>query len=218
MAKDRAWHTVYCETSKAKRTARDLGDDRDLPYIADVFDFGVERARKQQPKGDPIVCFTNNDIGLCPEAPDIVRRAAAVSAFGFSRRREVTHMEKVYTVNDLRAHEDHPGSDLFFFRCSWWEKNKAKFPDLCAAEGWDFVLRHIMLKQNPGCQIMSCIYHGRHRSEWSSPDKINTAPSQVHNRRLCTKWAKDNGMEQSLLDPSQSRFLFKNDESIAKGK
>lgn len=218
MAKDRAWHMVYHEAKTAKRSARDLGDDRDLPYITDVFDYGVGQARKQQPKGDPIVCFTNADIGLCPEAPDVVRRAAAVAAFGFARRREVTHMEKVYTVNDLRVSEDHPGSDLFFFRCSWWEKNKSKFPDLCAAEGWDFVLRHIMLKQNPGCQIMSCIYHGRHKSEWSSGDNINTAPSQLHNRRLCTKWAKDNGMANALLDPTQSRFLFKNDESIAKGK
>lgn len=209
---DGAWSTVLHDTDRdARRTSRDIGDNRKLPYIRDLIDFGCDAAERA---GDPdgIVVFTNSDVGVVPEAAEAVRYALRDAPCAFSRRIDVRG-GRAYTRADLARHKAHVGADLFAFRASWWRRNGSSFPDMIyAAEGWDALARWRCWAANPAAEIAPCIvWHIDHAPFWSMNQNIHTCESQRHNRAEARRWAAENGLGMALW-PDGARWLCRIDE------
>lgn len=62
-----AWREVWYNAT-GRRTSRDMGDVRSVPYVNDLFDYGVEAAGE-----NGIVCWTTLDICLVPETAAVIR-------------------------------------------------------------------------------------------------------------------------------------------------
>lgn len=203
------WVMVWHETDRhAKRTSRDMGDSRKLPFIRDLFDFAVERLRD-----DEIVCFTNSDVCLTPEAPDEIRRKLQTGECCYSRRVDLGNTDAPTLKRDEIARvRAHVGADLFACRAGFWRKHREEFPDLIyACEGWDWVARQIFKRYNPAAEISPpVIYHKAHASYWSWTVNIVANPAQVHNRNLCEQWARANGCAGAIQDVPD-KYLFKPD-------
>ena len=70
--------------AEGRRTSRDLGDARSVPYIGDLLDFGVELAGEAG-----IVCWSNLDVCLVPEAAAVIRHKLSLGRCCHSRRIDV---------------------------------------------------------------------------------------------------------------------------------
>jgi hypothetical protein len=210
---DRHYTLVMLETDKAKRTSRNtISDTRSLPYIRDIIEAGCAQA------GDnDIILLTNADICMVPEAVSIIRGKMLERECCFSRRVDVNSSEFRKTQRDIANMKRHVGADLFAFRKSWWVKRGDEFPDLLmACEGWDFVLRHMMLADRSDAEMIpAVIYHENHRSFWSGSDVMKKNIGQLHNRRLCGEWAMQFGCEDAVQENSPDG-LFKPDERFRK--
>jgi len=205
---DNSCKLVIVDTDKAKRTSKtELGDNRTLPFLHDIIESGIKECQKND-----ILLLTNSDICLTPEVSTIIRAKLAKEPCCFSRRIDVQNADIPKSLRMIAGIEPHPGTDLFAFRTSWWEKRKKDFPDLLAAcEGWDFVFRHIMLWDNPKAEIQPpIIYHELHRAYWYRGDVINSNPGQIYNRELGREWAIKYGYDDAL-NPECQGGLFKLD-------
>jgi len=210
---DNSYKLVIVDTDKANRTSKtELGDNRVLPFIHDIIESGIKECQKND-----ILLLTNSDICLTPEVPTIVRAKLAKYPCCFSRRIDVQNADQPKSLRMIAGIEPHPGTDLFAFRTSWWDRRKKDFPDLLAAcEGWDFVFRHIMLWDNPKAQIEPpIIYHELHRAYWYRGDVIKSNPGQLYNRKLCREWADRYGY-QDACQPEHSGGLFKLDGTFSR--
>jgi hypothetical protein len=198
---DQGYTLLILDTAKAPRTSRTtISDTRSLPYIRDIIEEGCKIA------GDnDIVALTNSDICLVPEAIGVIRGKMMDQQCCFSRRVDVNNTEYRKTLRELSNMRVHPGADFFVFRKSWWEDNECQFPDmLLGCEGWDFVLRHIMLHTRSDAEIIPpIVYHQNHPQFWCNPSNITRNIGQMHNRRLCKEWAIAYGYEDALQESSQ---------------
>jgi hypothetical protein len=178
-----------------------LADPRALPFVGDLLDKGCEAA------GDSgIVVFTNADIVLCNEACAAVRHALRTRDVAFGHRAD----SREYLRPGLHRHQvaawlAASGVDLFAFRPRWWRGVRAKFPDVfLGAEGWDAILRWLMLRTAPLAEMHpAAVYHEMHAARWSMRPR---EPAQQHNRRVCEEWARANGYADRIIG---GRFLFR---------
>ncbi len=201
---DRGWRRLPFRTRPETRTALEIDDLRDCPYIRDLVDFAASKT-----KPSDVICYTNTDIALIPDAGDIIREKMAGTPCCFSSRAEVGRIVQQESRETLRRFQTHPEVDLFAFTVEWWKAHRENFPDcVLGYEGWDWVLRWMMLREYPAARIdPPIVYHERHEELWKT--KFANEPGNRLNRKLCRAWAKSHGCEAALLpDPD----LFKADE------
>lgn len=184
------------------RDATEIGDRRALPYLKDLLSFSYDRAGRND-----IIMFTNDDNPLHPQLPEMVMRHVSIYGACSSHRCEFRYhlMPSMDSPPDVfaRRSERHMGRDLFAFGKEWLEANWDGIPDfILGASDWDLCLAAMIRHQKgfkttkgnyleiiPCCELpLGYVLHEWHPPRWSDPDNVNTAPSQLHNRRLFRDW------------------------------
>jgi hypothetical protein len=124
-------------------------------------------------------------------------------------------MDKTFTSSELAQIKTYSGTDLFCFTKDWWKQNREIFPDmLLGREGFDWVLRRLMLYEYPNAELTEpVVYHYSHKSQWCQLPYIVNNKGQIHNRNLAKQWAILNKFEKCLnIEPHKP--LFKLDSQV----
>lgn len=189
------------------RTSAPLGDKRAVPFLKDVIDYALARC----PTDRDIIMFTNADTLLVPEAWDMIRRNLHQAECVCSARADFKRIDQqIPWVGGVSVPPPYCGTDLFAFTARWWKKVRDNVPDvLLACEGWDAMLRWLVLKDNPNGNLRPVVcYHEWHDPFWAKHRFDN--PGQAYNRKVLTAWCKANGYAKHLSDTAE--WLFKKDE------
>ena len=207
----KTWDAIYqkgvipCHYTKYKRSARNIGDPRDLPYLKDVLEFAMNQAAD-----DDIIFFTNDDNALHPNLAEALRFHVSVYGPCSSQRRELREPIPSFStpLSKLsKLGEDHIGRDLFAFTKSWLIRNFEKIPDyILGASDWDWGLlslirldygvittrKNIEVPIHPAELQNGYVFHQFHPPHWLRPNNETGAASQKHNRLLFKTWAATN--------------------------
>jgi hypothetical protein len=186
-----------------------LGDTRRLAFVRDIFDWGMLAAGHNE---DPII-YVSTDVCLTTDALD--RACARIAKYGCCCSGRVTmplasaSYENQYRSQQFDGHSE-GGVDLFGFTINWLKKYAEVFPDLLAGcEGWDWVLRQLMLHTSPEIEIYPYItYHAEHSAPafWRAGNNLTENPGQIYNRKICRAFAEYNGFGDLVNRAGQ--FLF----------
>lgn len=212
-----SWNWLYeargvtpAHYTEYKRSAKDIGDKRELPYLKDCLEFGMSFARKPE----DIIFWTNDDNILHKDLPKALRRHIAIWSCCSSHRCEF-HYTPMPSMDAppsefARARESHIGRDLFAFTKAWLVEYWDEIPDfILGASDFDLALAWIIrLKKGfkpdeslLGVPIVPCelqpgyVLHEWHRPAWTAKDNVMTAPSQLHNRKLFWAWTRKRGIK-----------------------
>ena len=119
------WYPVDVWAKDLRRTAKNIGDTRDLQYVRDL----IDKAHASAEEGD-VILVSNSDVCVTEELADEAR--LAVHGFGafFTHRWDFDRMPKVVTRQTLSEAKWYPGSDLFGFSKAWWAEHGSKYPDM----------------------------------------------------------------------------------------
>lgn len=193
-----------------KRTARDIGDKRDLPYLKDCLEIAMQAAKEP----DDIIMFTNDDIILHRETARILKRHIAIWDACSSHRcefhyRRMPSMEAPPSVF-AEGRESHIGRDMFAFKKEWLQRFWHEIPDfILGASDWDLMMAW-WLREKKGfkatqenlwkvfapCELLlGCVIHEFHKAGWTDSANVMSAPSQLHNRKLFVEWVKKRGIK-----------------------
>lgn len=205
-----SWEALYrtgmipCHYTDYKRTSRDIGCDRNLPYLKDVLAHAMGGAEP-----DDCVVWTNDDVILHPLLLDALRTHVGIWGACTAMRTDFRHEPcppLSLSPEELASKgERHMGRDLFAAKKSWLEKYWNELPDfVLGAEQFDLCLAafvrskvgHKLTRQNmdqvctPAELPHGYVLHQWHRSVWAElpPNR----PSAVHNRKLFRDWAAVN--------------------------
>lgn len=185
------------------RTAREIRDVRSLPYLKDVLKVAIEQAG-----ANDIIFWTNDDNWLHPDL--IARLRFQVPVYGavtshrcdFSNGNALNPKQSPEII--AKTGKMHMGRDLFAFTGQWISERWNELPDyLLGASEFDLGLACMVrlahgiqsTRQNleevmfPAELPKGYVAHVMHRSVWSKPQNINSAPSQKHNRACFKQWA-----------------------------
>jgi len=213
----RSWERLY-KAGKLKpahvwecdypRDAREVGDERALPYVKDVLIPAMTCARDK----DDVILWTNNDTILHPLVLDAIEeKLQHVSACG-SFRVNFNKVEKsLYETepNVLAQRGVHDlGRDLFAFKKRWLLRWWNEIPDFFLGEvEFDLVLA-VMIRRDagvfttklnweqliPACEIdKGYVLHEIHDRSWTS-DKHKNSAAKMWNRDRAIEFYAKNGM------------------------
>lgn len=181
-----------------KRTAKDIGDSRPLPYWKDL----IETAMQEANPGD-IICWTNDDNVLHPQLADAIRRHVAIWGVCLSHRREFKHGIPSLTDSPhdwVEKSEWHMGYDLAAFSVDWLNEWFADLPDIIiGAEQGDlyvaamvfrtkgFLWRPNVQERTPCLELPpGLVAHEHHLSLWATQPN---SPANQYNRRIFREWS-----------------------------
>lgn len=182
-----AWFNERVYKDRNPRSAKDIGDSRDLPFFKDIIDWVI--AEKMEPHD--IILFGNSDGGLRMDTCEVLRKY--VPSFG---------------AVAMRRDNDHIGAEAFAFTRQWFEQYRSEIPDFFqGAPCWDIALRAFIRLQrgivttpsNLAYDFAPCdlteriILHEDHPSEWV---KHEHSPANLHNRRLARQWLNKLGLTE----------------------
>lgn len=172
-----------------RRTAVDIGDARNLPYLKDVIRFATLRSTSP----NDIIFWCNDDNVISPKLPELLRRHVPLYGACSFRRTEPATLGI------------HMGREGFAFTARWFSQNVDSIPDyILGASSWDIGLAaYIRLQRGivttkanlthdffPADIGEGYVYHEAHPSAWSGANE--NSPSNQHNRRLLAEWQKKN--------------------------
>lgn len=205
-----SWDAIYergvipCHYWHYKRTAREIGEERPLPFLKDVLQHGMDQA-----SDDDIIMWTNDDNWLHPKLPDMVLFHASIwgavcshRCEFISSRLEPGHPPEWYAK---KSNIMHYGRDLFAATKSWLLRNWDDMPDFIlgcsefdlwmAAKlrfdyGLDISHKSMPTQLFPSEMPRGYISHTYHPPKWNSPNYVNDAAGQKWNRRLFAEWTK----------------------------
>lgn len=198
----RTWQRAYAANWKGMgaldgdfgRSALDVGDHRQLPFVQDLVDMGCKMAGS---KG--AVVLSNSDVCLSTDFAELAAVALSEHGAFYTHRWDFDRLDKELPDEDIRRGKWYPGSDCFGFTTAWWMEHGEEYPDmLMGAEFVDSVLRQL-IKKHGGTELHRVVYHERHTSYWERPAHRITNPANAHNRALARAWFKANGTDD--LDP-----------------
>lgn len=193
--------------TKYTRSAKNIGDDRDLPYLKDLLDLARRRTNPED-----IIMFSNDDNLLHPLLPDYLRYHVALFGACASFRHEsdgpiqISLQVKNGTVA-LYPSTHSAGQDVFAFTREWLDRHWDDIPDfLLGASEWDWCLTMIIRKEKgirstqenirfpiwPAEIPLGYVAHEMHKPSWIDADRVNAAPSQIHNKKLFAEWLAAN--------------------------
>lgn len=186
--------------SQYARSARDIGDPRTLPYLRDVLDHGLKQTDE-----DDILMITNDDVYLHPKLQEVLQFYAGVYGATSAQRLDFKADVGMVTPEEgARIGRRHVGRDLFAFTRQWLARHMGEIPDfILGASEWDLCLACLIrlhcgihsTKANLSEIIFPCeiprgyVTHRMHRARWLQSDNVDSAPSQIHNRKLFREWA-----------------------------
>jgi hypothetical protein len=195
--------------SSMPRNSGELGDHRPVPYIQDIFAYGLRRAMLED-----IVVYCNRDILLTTLAPERIH-AAVKSADGvaYCGRRAIWPVPGRMYKTFLTAKRD-GGIDLLAVTPKWWKEHGPKMPDMfIGREAYDTVFARLAgetcgdhpdwFKHESKAHADDVCGHEDHMSLWQKEKFVN--PSQLLNRRLGYQFfaERNDGHYMGLLaDPS----------------
>lgn len=189
------------------RSAKAIGDPRDLPYLKDVLGFAMKNAGD-----DDVIMLTNDDLWLHPDLPDVLKFHVSLYGACASFRCEFDGQPEMKN-NRYVSMSNSVGQDVFAFTKHWLTEHWQEIPDfIVGASEWDWCLTAI-IRQSLGIQTTTenirtpiwpaeietgYVAHQAHRPAWIHPDNVHAAPSQAHNQRLFSEWASMNMPEFRL--------------------
>lgn len=185
------------------RTSREIGDDRPVPYIADIIAHAARFCRSP----DDVIAWTNSDVSFAPGLTGHILDKCARHGAAFTHRWDLHHVKLTRPfVNEgqVRRLRWYPGSDAFFFTLRWWRQNGADFPDMVMGrEHNDQIFRQLIkLRSGVDSEIEHAIYHEKHESFWESPQAFATNPGNIYNRRLAAGF-----FERFAMKPADYEWL-----------
>jgi hypothetical protein len=198
------WHTIQHRLKEDDRSSLAMGDTRAVPYVRDVIDLAAKEAR-----ANDVIVLTNADSCLILESPlRVLNEFLRGVPCCCSARVDFQRLGVPLRAQNLKNRIPYCGTDLFAFTREWWEQRRDEFPDmLIACEGWDWVLRMMILQDNPeGTMNPPVVYHEMHYPFWVQNRTSN--PGQIHNRKIGREWAMAHGYDAWLHDEA-SAFLFR---------
>lgn len=204
----KSWDALYaqgvvpCHYWNYARDARSIGDHRALPFLKDVLEFAMAQAAD-----DDIIFLTNDDNVLHPQLPAVLRYHVAVHGACSSQRCEFRRRPVPPLTQPPSAFaslgDPHIGRDLFAFTKGWLTQHWDEIPDfILGASDWDLAMACyirlekgiITTRKSIETSIWPCelerglVSHAQHVSRWSDPKNVNTAASQIWNRKLFRAW------------------------------
>lgn len=186
-----AWVHAPVFDKDLRRSSRDIGDKRGVPFIKDLVQKGMELAQD-----DDVIVLSNSDTCFCTGLTEAILAEVSVHGALSAHRYDFHHqLLEIYTPTQAMAGNFYVGADLFAFTKIWWAENKSDFPDLLLGyEGWDLCLRTLILRSGGSVWYYPMIYHEHHESFWSLPSVKNKHPAQLHNIRLVQHFLKRLGI------------------------
>lgn len=163
-----------------------INSSKRFPYIKEILNY-CNRIKCD------VFGYINSDILVPLGIYDIL--SANFDAFIFSRS-EIGEIDSdSFIANNQKViygGNSHCGADGFFFRKSWWDENRDKFPDnlLIGATEWDTVYRTII--KNSGARYIEerSLYHVYHDQTWTT-----TSPSALNNIAIWDEVKKKYGVK-----------------------
>lgn len=191
-----SWGALYaagvipCAYRTYARDAANIGD-RDLPYLKDVLHHAMSKASDED-----IILFTNSDVHLETALAPLLQFHVPVFECCSAQRLDFANA-------DTTQGEKHIGRDLFAFTKRWLVEKWSEIPDfILGCSEWDLCLtgmirlhHGISLTRFPTSEVIhpseiptGYVTHVKHAAEWMHPTYVDTAPAQVHNKRLFREW------------------------------
>lgn len=214
MAAFNSWVGLYeqgvipCHVWDYPRSGRSIGDTRDLPYLKDILQAGLNVS---QP-GD-LIMFSNDDTILHESTPKIIQQMIrgkdALSSFRLNFNEGKVPAPNANLKRICNQGGQCLGRDLFVFRREWLQLNFNSIPDFILGElEWDLVLSVIVrrtagvmtTKKNfteiiPKCDLpRGYVIHENHERNWVDA-RFSNSPAKIHNNLLACEWYCDNGFE-----------------------
>lgn len=188
------WMELPLTPDMAPRTAKGIGDPRDLLFMRDLIEF----ARPFAKGANDIIVVSNSDVAFVDGFTHDVLSAVEQHGAFFTHRWDVAGPLRPLSKEAVKRQKWYPGSDVFGFSKSWWDKHGRIYPDMITgAEFVDAVLRQLIkMRASTTAEIHAAVYHEKHVSHW---ERNRNSPAQLHNRELAEKWFKRYGTDD--LDP-----------------
>lgn len=211
----RTWDKIYeqgvvpVHLWEYPRSAKQIGDKRDLPYLKDVLKPALDRATDED-----IIFFTNDDIMIHPDLPEELKFHVGLFGVGMSTRcdwKGGARSPKETPDMWVRAGTPHSGRDLFAFTGGWLRAHWEDIPDaILGASDWDYCMAFLIMRDKgiampergnmwkhnwPADMMRGYIGHEFHAPKWAHPANENIAASQKHNRTLCAEWCRKHGLK-----------------------
>lgn len=183
------------------RDARSVGDGRRLPFLKDVLLKSVYAADP-----DDLIMFTNDDVVLHPELPELLLFHCAVygpvSSQRCEFRRTMPGLDKSPSVIATLG-GPHLGRDLFCFPKRWLTEHWDEIPDfILGASAWDLCMAAMIrleygittTKQTISENILPAeiergyVAHEAHEAAWSRRENRRSA-SERWNKSLFRNWS-----------------------------
>ena len=209
----RSWQAIYDQGVIAchllekdyPRSARDIGEKRNLPYLKDVLAAATDIADAD----DDIIFFTNDDNFLHSELPALLRYHVSLYDCASAQRCEFKHTAMPNSKSSPEAFANlsnrHMGRDLFAFTRKWLEAHWDEMPDfVLGCSEWDLcmaamVRNHFGIKTTrgnleqpifPAELPLGYVSHLWHFAAWMNPQYVDVSPGQRWNREAFFEWAK----------------------------
>lgn len=205
---DRLYETgkiVPCHVWHTKRSSKDIGDQRAVPYFHDLIAEACKMA-----DDDDVIMYTNDDIILTIETPEKLNNLSfnmAKSAFRLEFDKDLVKDLSMLDNGEVSLSRS-LGRDVFVFTKRWWLDNSHLFPDyLIGATDWDYVLAILMrliagieptmeniAQELPQTEIEAGFaLHGKHDPWWQNNLEN---PAHAHNKNLTRKFLTQMGLSQ----------------------
>ena len=159
---NKGWIPCHIPDHELKRSSKDIGDTRQMPYIRDLIDRACFFAEPQD-----VIVITNNDTCIVNSALDDLK--APINRWGcaYCYRYDFHRIDRELTKEEALKGTWYCGNDLFAFTKAWWLKWESKYPDmLLGCEAWDYIMRQMMIMSvgSEACSLNGLIYHQKHDS------------------------------------------------------
>lgn len=212
-----SWHyergMLPCHVWEYPRSAKALGDPRELPYLKDVLAEGL--ALSTAP--DDILVLTNDDTVLHQKVlwamtAMLSRGVDALSSFRMNFEPHQMPATDTPVAKVRQWGEACLGRDLFAFRAEWLRLNWGAIPDFVLGEAeWDLVLAAMVrmsadvqtTKLNlaihePRCELeRGYVIHCNHERNWKN-GRFAKSEAKIWNNRLAAEFLCDNGYAEVM--------------------
>lgn len=189
------WIAAPYAVDPGLRSARTLGDARDLPFVKDMVEATIIANDLHD---EDVVLLTNSDACFCEGIAYELHHLCGLHGACYTHRWDFPWSVEHITRAGIHTGKWYPGSDAFAFTVRWWRAHRADYPDmLMGAEYVDAVLRQLIkLRAHPTSELHLAVYHEQHPNEWS---RNRMSPANLHNARLARAWFARNQCDD--LDP-----------------
>lgn len=193
---------IHLHDSRFERNTRHLGEERGIPFLKDLLNYGLKHAPDQS-----IIVLTNDDTILHPNTMwavwDRLQKQQAIASFRLNVE-TMPEMEGIPPWEIARRFaQPTSGRDLFAFRKSWLTHFVDQIPDYAFGfTDWDSTLAILIrlslgrqvnqqnwLTQDPRIDLpLGYVLHEDHVAMWT---RNMDSPGNTHNRRQ-TEFFKQN--------------------------